>query len=208
MFTQVIKSTKELFQELFYFVFYNLPLLLLVGFFTYHTFLIGHLNWALVLALFSVSLMIICRVATYYYSGINHNLLYKLAVGLSGLLLIVALGVQTVRFFYVFLPGLAAPTLPIILVRIGIATAILYVYALFVTGGFYLYYSGMIDLFWNAAPYRLPELPLLDKKRQHLRQINISARFFIRTVFFGGAASIITLLIGFVAWLLNRTSFQ
>lgn len=207
MTSRVAKPVKWLAQEFFYFVLYNLPLLFLVGFFTYRTFFVGRLNWALLLFLVSLSLMIVCRVATYYYSGINHNILYKFAVGLSALLMIVALGVQTVRFIYVFSPGLASPTLPIILVRIAVVTTLLYVYALLVTGGFYLYYSGTIDLFWNAAPYHLPELPMLDKKRQHLRQVNLAARFFIRIVFFGGAASILTLFIGLAAWLFSRSNF-
>lgn len=187
----------------FYFVAYNLFLLLLIGFFTYRTFFVGRLNWALLVLLVALTLITICRVLSQYRISVTNTLLYRVVL-LAGVgLLIGAACIQTFRFVYVFLPGLADPTVSEVLVRIGIATATFYGYAVVVAFVYYLYAHEMTKAIWNGSVDRVLESTFVQRKKRNWQQVQFSTMVLLRTVFWGGLASVVTLAVGFVAWLLR-----
>jgi hypothetical protein len=183
----------------------NLFFVLLVAFFAYRTFFEGRLNWALLVLLVALSLMTICRIVAQYSQKVRVGFIYRTLVLLSAGLLAMALGIQTLRFVFVFAPGLVEPTMPKILVRIGVTTAIGYVFALLFAFVYYLRAHGMLWEIWNGFADRLarPSLASEVVRHQDWRHIRFSNMVLIRTFFWGGVASILTLAVGLVAWLLR-----
>jgi hypothetical protein len=188
-------------RELGVFVWNNLLLLGLTFFFFYRTFLEGKLNWALLIFLMSLCGFIVCRVLT-LGQGRANVVAYRLIMLTSVTLLMIALFIQTMRFIFVFQPGLSSdPTLAKLLVRIGITSLVLYVFALVFAGAYYLHSHNMIKRLWN------PWLPkLLDAvfAPQNWKQVRRSTLLFMRVLAWGGLATALLLGIGFVAWLLRN----
>lgn len=197
------RSFKYIAQGLFSFLFHNLFLLFLIGFFAYRTFFLGRLNWALLVLLIALFLIIVCRAIAQYRRNLPTTLVYRTLVLLSIGLLLTAIFIQLNRLIFVFLPGLSEPTLPKILVRIGISTATLYVFALLVAFVYYMYAHDMTKLIWNGSINRLLDTTFSYKNRQHVDVVRSSNRLLIFILIWGGLASTVTLLIGLVAWLLR-----
>ena len=189
-----------------YLLWRNAFLLFLAAFFAYRTFFLGRLNYALLILLSALCLIIVCRVIAQYSQKATVGLIYRGLVLLSAGLLVLALGIQTLRFVFVFAPGLADdPTLPKILVRIGITTADSYVIALILAFVYYLHAHSMLREIWNgfASRHTWPAPLSRPARYEEWRQIRFSNAVLIRTFFWGGLASIVTLTVGLVAWLLR-----
>ncbi|MEI6045540.1 MAG: hypothetical protein WCS37_14420 [Chloroflexota bacterium] len=199
----LIRDFKNALQEIFYFVVDNSFLIFFIAFFTYWTFFAGKLNWAMLVLVVALFLMIIGRVVYHFREKATTTYLYRAIVLLSATLLITALCIQTLRFIFVFTPGLSEPTLPKILVRIGVATTNFYLFALLIAFVYYLYTHGMTKLIWNGSLDRLLKGTFTSNRHQNWRQIHFSNNLLIYTFFGGGVASVVTLSIGLVAWLLR-----
>ena len=205
--TLIKHSLKPIFGEIFQFLISNFFLVFVIGLFVYRTFLVGNLNWALLLFVASLFVIIVCRTISYYRPAFTNTLGYWALVLLTLGLLVGAFATQTLRFVHVFSPGLAKLTLPVLLVRISVVTVTFYAYALLITLGCYLYVSQIFEALWDASPEKVSYTPLTAKERQHLKQVRFFAGIFIRTLVWGGTASIITVAVGFISWLLRDTHF-
>lgn len=199
----IARDFKPFLREACYFLVDNRFLLFFVAFFTYWTFFAGHLNKALVVLLVALGLMIVCRIVLHYREKAATTYLYRALVLLSAGLLVAALCIQTYRFIYVFAPGLAEPTLPKILVRIGVATTNFWIFALIIAFVYYLYAHEMTKLIWKGSLDRLLVSTFSSQRRQNWRQVRFSSLILLNTIFWGGLASFVTLAAGLVAWLLR-----
>lgn len=186
-----------------YFIRYNVFLLLLTGFFAYRTFFVGNLNYALLILLIALLLIIVCQVLYKYVNNINVRVIYRVLILTSGMLLITSLCIQAMRFVDVFVPTLTEPTLAKILVRIGIVTVTLYVFGLFFTFVYYLYINDMLSLIWNGSLKRKLNPNSLKNLRSNWRKERFASIILVNLFIWGGFASITSLLIGFIAWLLR-----
>lgn len=188
----------------FYFIKYNFFLLLLICIFTYRTIFLNRLNYALLTFLLFLCLLIICQLIYRYCDNPRVRLLYRFLILLSFASLIMALCIQTLRFVYVFVPTLTEPSIPKILVRIGILTVTFYSFALVFAFIYHLYVHDMLSVIWNGSIERL--LGRNSSTANHhdkWRQERFSSLLFINILFWGGLASASTLAIGFIAWLLR-----
>jgi hypothetical protein len=122
----------------------------------------------------------------------------------SVFLLIIALFIQTMRFIFVFKPGLAEPTLAKLLVRVGIASLVLYVFLMVFATVYYLHAHNMLQRLWN--PW-LPKLLTAVFSRQNWKHERRSSLIFTRLLVWGGLTTALLLGIGFVAWLLKDTIY-
>jgi len=205
--TLIKQNLKPLFGDIFQFLVSNFFLVFVISLFVYRTFLVGNLNWALLLFVASLSVIIICRAISYYRPAFTATFGYWSLVLLTMALLVGAFAVQTLRFVHVFSPGLNKLTLPVLLVRISVVTVTFYAFALLMTLSCYLYVSQVFEALWDASPEKVSYVPLTSKDRRHLKQVRFFAGIFIRTLVWGGAASVITVGIGFISWLLRDTRF-
>jgi hypothetical protein len=206
---QKIQTEKEqilnkVIYQIIYFLSFNLILLITAGVFAYRTFVLDRFNWALLILVIALFLINICRAIARYNEAATITLIYRIFVLLSVALLITALCVQTIRFIYVFVPTMTDFTLPKILVRVGITTTIFYIYALIISFIYYLYANEMLSAVWYGSLDRFLKHSILrDKARQKWRQGRFASIAFIYTFFLGGFASVLTLGIGLIAWLLR-----
>lgn len=202
---RIVRQFKYLSQDAIYFYFLvdNFLLLFLVGFFTYRTFFLGRLNWALLVLLAALLMLVACRLIAQYREHASTTFLYRLMVLGSAGLLIAALCIQTTRFVFVFAPGLAEPTLSKILVRVGIATATFYVFALLLAFVYYLFAHDMTKIIWSGYMDRLLESTFSPNRRRNWRQVRFSNMVLVNTFAWGGLASVLTLMLGLIAWLLR-----
>jgi hypothetical protein len=201
--TQAVKSISYFFKGLALFFVNNVFLLLVVGFFAYRTFFVGRLNWALLLFVIALFLIIICRAIAQYRESVTATAVYRSLVLLSAGLLLTAIFVQTNRFIYVFVPGLSEPTLAKILVRIGITTTTLYVYALIIAFIYYLYAHDMTKIIWSGKVNRFLDTTFSRKNRHTWEEVNFSNKILLYTLVGGAVLSAFTLGVGFIAWLLR-----
>jgi hypothetical protein len=197
------KGLAYFFKGLFFFFVNNILLLLIVGFFAYRTFFVNRLNWALMLFVIALFLIIICRAIAQYRESATATAIYRGLVLLSAGLLITAIFVQTNRFIYVFVPGLSEPTLAKILVRIGITMTTLWVYAIVIAFIYYLYAHEMTKIIWSGRVNRFLDTTFSRKNRHTWQEVNLSNKILLYTIVGGGILSIFTLIVGFVAWLLR-----
>ena len=182
----------------------NAIVLTLIGFFVYWTFYAGRLNLALTALVGALALMIACRVVYHFNRSTVARLLYRTLVVMSAILIFAALAIQTVRFIYVFLPGLTEPTLPKILVRVGIVTATLWAFAVPTAFMYYLYVHDMTRLIWNGSVDRFLQSTLLSNRALTARRVRHANLLLWRTLLWGGALSATTLSIGVVAWAIAK----
>lgn len=189
--------------SILYFIRYNIFLLFLTGLFAYRTFFVGRLNYALLVLLISLALIIVCRVIYRYSKNTLIKFFYRLLILVGTSLLISAIGIQTLRFVYTFATTFNEPTLPKILVRIGIVTANFYAFALIFAFIYYLYVHEMLAVIWNGSLNRVLRGSSPRDRHNNWRRERFSSLVFLYTLFWGGLASVITLGIGFIAWLLR-----
>jgi hypothetical protein len=202
---KLVRQLKYLSQDAIYFYFLldNLLLVFLIGFFTYRTFFVGRLNLALLVLLLSLFMIIGCRFVAQFRENATTTWLYRTMVVSSVGLMLAAICIQAVRFIYVFAPGLEEPTFSKIMVRMGIATATFYVFALVIAFLYYLYAHGMTRLIWNSYVDRLLQTTFSPNRRQNWRQIRFSNTILFNTFVWGGLASVVTLSVGLVSWWLR-----
>ncbi len=187
----------------FTFLRYNVLLLFLVGLFFYRTFLVGRLNYALLILLSSLFVIIICEVIYNYNRNVLIRYLYRVLIFTGISLLIVAVVIQLLRFAYIFTSTFTEVTLAKILVRVGILTANLYILGLIFTFVYYLYVHKMLAVVWNGSFYPILKSFPSGRSDTSWRRERIASLIFIYTLFWGGLATIITLGLGFIAWLLR-----
>ncbi|HEX2916184.1 MAG TPA: hypothetical protein VH186_35820 [Chloroflexia bacterium] len=188
---------------LFFIFINNFFLLALAGFFAYRTFIEGKLNWAVLVLLVSLLVFIACRVIFQYGEKATHHFFYRGLVLTGAGLFITAFVIQTWRFIEVFVPTMTEVTPAKILVRLGIATANFYVYALIFAFIYYLYAHNMTTVIWNGSVDRLLRNAFSPNERENWRRVHFSNLVLMRTFFWGGLASVVTLTVGLVAWLLR-----
>lgn len=198
-----LKQSLHFAKGFYYFFLSNFFLLLIVGFFAYRTFFLGILNWSLLLFVIALFLIIICRAIAQYRHNATATVIYRSFVLISAGLIITALFVQTNRFIYVFLPGLSEPTVSKILVRIGITTTMLYIYALVIAFIYYLYAHDMTRIIWGGKVDSLLDTTFHRKNRHTWQEVNLSNKILLYTLIGGGVLSAFTLLVGFMAWLVK-----
>ncbi|MBN9393181.1 MAG: hypothetical protein J0I20_34425 [Chloroflexi bacterium] len=200
----VFKGIKYGFVTLFQFIKYNFVLLFLTGFFAYRTFFLDRLNYALLALLLCLFFLVVCQAIYNYCDRPRIRIIYRTALVLSVTSLTMALCIQTLRFIYVFVPTLTEPTLSRILVRIGILTVTFYAYATIFAFIYYLYVHDMLSVIWNGSVKRLLRRnPSAAIRRDQWRRERFSSLLFINVLLWGGLASVLTLVVGFVAWLLR-----
>ncbi len=188
--------------KIIYILSFNFLLLAAGGIFVYRSIIHGQVNRALFILVLSLFLINICRVIARYNEDATVGFFYRFLVLTSTGLLISALVVQTIRFIYVFLPTMTAFTLPKILVRVGITTIVLYIYSLVIAFIYYLYATDMLTTIRNGSLDRfLSQSILRSKGRNKWRQAIFASKAFLFIFFWGGLASIVTLILGLVAWL-------
>lgn len=200
----MLKGIKYSFITFFQFLKYNFFLLLLTGIFAFRTFFLDRLNYAILALLLALCLLIVCQVVYNYIDRPKFRIIYRFALLLSATSLIMALCIQTLRFVYVFVPTLTEPSISKILVRVGIVTVTFYVYAVVFAFIYYLYIHDMLSVIWNGSVERLlRRTPTASIRRDKWRQERFSSLLFVNVFFWGGLASVITLLVGFIAWVLR-----
>ncbi len=183
----------------------NILLLGLISFFIYWNFYNGRQNWALSVLIVALGVMVISRWLSHYYQIQLARLIYRGLLITSVALLLSALCIQTVRFVFVFLPGLSEPTLSKILVRVGILTFIVYAYTLTAVFMYYLYIQGLLNFIWHgSAEYLIKSKTQFAVYQRHKwRSLRFSSLLLMGTFFWGGLASCLGLGVGLVAWLLR-----
>jgi len=181
------------------FLWNNLLLIGLTLFFFYRTFMVGRLNWALLVLLVALCGFIICRILSFGKGEVTKFAYRMFMLGSTGLF-ISAVFIQTIRFIFVFRPGLTDATIPKLLVRAGIVTLVLYIFALILTATYYLYAHNMLKRLWN--PW-LPGLLETVFAKRNWQQLRGSTLILMNTLLWGGLATGLMLGIGFVAWLLR-----
>ncbi len=186
-----------------YFLWDNFFVLGLIGFFIYWTFFNGRMNWALTVLLIAFALMVAARFLSRYRQNLIARSIYRTLVLFSAALPLTALCIQTVRFIFVFLPGLSEPTLPKILVRIGIGTTVIYAYSLVAALAYYLYTHDMFKIIWNGSPESILNSSFKPYQPQNWQRVRFSSLLMVKTIFWGGAVCILTLGVGLMAWLLR-----
>jgi hypothetical protein len=200
----MFKGLKYGFLTLVQFIKYNFFLLLLTGIFAFRTFFLDRLNYAILALLLALCLLIVCQIVYNYIDRPKLRIVYRTALLLSTASLIMALCIQTLRFVYVFVPTLTEPSVSKIMVRVGIITVTFYVYAAVFAFIYYLYVHDMLSVIWNGSVERLlRRTPSANIRRDKWRQERFSSLLFVNVFFWGGLASIITLIAGFIAWLLR-----
>ncbi|NWJ45889.1 MAG: hypothetical protein HXX08_08425 [Chloroflexi bacterium] len=200
--TSGIKNDRKAYnfwQEFALFLWNNALLIGLSAFFFYRTFFEGRLNRALLLFLVALIGFLICRLLTFGRGKIN-QLAYRIVMLTSVSLFMVALFIQTMRFIFVFKPGLAEPTLSKLLVRVGIASLVLYIFGLIIATAYYLHAHDMFKRIWN--PW-LPNLLEAVFSQRNWKQVRRSTLILTRLLVWGGIITIILLGIGFAAWILR-----
>lgn len=194
---------KTNFVSFLYFVRYNFFILFLIGFFTYRTFFVGRLNYALLVFLISLLVIIICRFIYKYSVKSIIGFFYRILVLVGISLLISAVIIQTIRFAYTFATTFTEPTLAKILVRIGIVTLNFYIFTLIFAFIYYLYAHEMLSIILDGSIKRLRRNSSYKPTFNNWRQERLSSLIFIYTFFWGGFATVFTLGVGFIAWLLR-----
>ncbi|MEI7554616.1 hypothetical protein [Candidatus Chlorohelix sp.] len=200
--TKGIKHDKEariFWKEFALFLWNNALLIGVSAFFFYRTFFEGRLNRALLLFLVALLGFLICRLLTFGRSKIN-QLAYRIVMLTSLSLFMVALFIQTMRFIFVFKPGLTEPTLSKLLVRVGISSLVLYIFGLVIASAYYLHAHDMFKRIWN--PW-LPNLLEAVFPQRNWKQVRRSTLILTRLLVWGGIVTIILLGVGFAAWLLR-----
>ena len=200
----VFKGIKDGFITVLQFIKYNFLLLLLTGVFAYRTFFLDRLNYALLALLLCLFFLVVCQAVYKYCDRPKLRIIYRSALILSVTSLTMALCIQTLRFIYVFVPTLTEPTLSKILVRVGIITVTFYEYATVFAFIYYLYVHDMLSIIWNGSVKRLLRRnPSAAIRRDQWRRERFSSLLFLNVLLWGGLVSVLTLVIGFIAWLLR-----
>lgn len=187
----------------FDFVKYNIILLFLAGLFTYRTFFVGRLNYALLVLLISLFVIIICRLIYHYNKNPFITWLYRTLVLSGTALLFCAIGIQLLRIIYTFTTTFTEPTPAKILVRVGIVTTIFYFFALIFSFIYYLYVNELLAAIWSGSIERAIKTSSSAKLHMGWYRQRISTLIFLHILFWGGLLTIATLGIGFIAWLLR-----
>lgn len=200
-----MSTLKNIGYGLLYCLVNNLFLLFLCAFFAYRTFFEGRLNWALLVLLIALFLIIVCRVIFQYRQSATTNIIYRGLVLLSVGLLCLALCIQTLRFVLVFVPTMTEFTLPKILVRVGVTTANFWVFALLFSFLYYLYTHEMTKVIWYGSVDRILQSAFAPRRHDehYWRRVRFSSLVLMHTIFWGGLLSFTTLTIGLIAWLLR-----